>query len=600
MTHFGRQLFTVLEHQPEKDALICTEIGVLSRASCLNAVNQVIASISAAGVAANARIVIIAPSARHMTFGFLACLKGHVAAPLNPAYTFEEFLFYLRDLKPELVLLGSGSSAEAHAAVKQCGIAELTIDDDIFQNRVNPLPNSLYSNNTFPALILHTSGTTARPKMVELTQENLAASCANIGQSLRLTDQDISLCTMPLFHIHGLMANLCAALLAGGAVVIAGKFSAQQFVVTLEQHRPTWYSAVPTHHLALINYLEARDTPVQHHLRFIRSSSASLPPSVITRLERYFAVPVIEAYGMTEATHQIASNPLPPEKRKPSTVGLARGTNIRILDSSGQCLPAGSTGNIAIQGKGITPGYVENPLANAEAFQNGFFATGDLGFLDSEGYLTLTGRSKEILNRAGLKISPREIDEALLDIEGVADAVAFAQPHRSLGEDIVAAVCLTPGANLSPEDIRGRLFERLADFKVPSQIVIVEELPVGATGKRQRLQMWDALKPHFAAAYRAPTTAVETMISELFAEALNMQTIGLDENFFNCGGDSILGLDVTALLGEHLDCNIAPTLLFRHPTPGKLSGYVCAQFSPGDLKRLEAEVAIKMKSLSEG
>ncbi len=350
--------------------------------------------------------------------------------------------------------------------------------------------------------------------MVQLTQQNLATSCTGIAQSLALSTEDISLCAMPLFHIHGLMASLGAALCAGGAVVLAGKFQPEDFVESLQRHRATWFSAVPTIHLVLIQHLEKRADPLPHNLRFTRSSSSSLPASVIARMERYFDAPVVEAYGMTEASHQMASNPLPPGIRKPGTVGQARGT---ILDDAGLPLAAGSVGNVVIQGGGVTPGYLQNPKANEEAFRQGGFWTGDLGELDSEGYLTLTGRRKEIVNRGGQKISPREIDEALLEIEGITDAVAFAQPHQSLGEDLVAAVCLEPGSALSPDTIRSQLFSQLINYKTPSQIVIVERIPVGATGKRQRLQMWQALGSQFAKTFRPPQSAVEIILCEFTA-----------------------------------------------------------------------------------
>lgn len=571
----------------DQPALICDEMGPLTGGRCLAALDQVILRIGATGCAPAAPVAIIAPLARHATLGFLACLHAHVAAPLNPDYTTEEFLFYLKDLKPGLVLLGEGASAAAHAAVAAAGLASLTLDDALFQSPPPGHDLPAMSEPGAAGLILHTSGTTARPKMVQLSQQNLAISCGNIAQSLELSDQDTSLCAMPLFHIHGLMACLGAALVSGGRVVLGGKFQPERFVDHLVRHKATWFSAVPTMHLVLIQHLEKRSAPLSHRLRFMRSSSASLPASVIARLERCLGVPVIEAYGMTEASHQIASNPLPPGTRKPGTVGLARGTSIAILDDAGQPLAAGTVGNVVIQGGGVTPGYLENPQANGEAFQQGGFWTGDLGQLDDEGYLTLTGRRKELVNRGGQKISPREIDEALLEIDGITDAVVFAQPHQSLGEDLVAAVCLGDDADLIPEAIRTQLFARLIDYKVPSQIAVVDAIPVGATGKRQRLQMWQALQPHFTSGFRAPCSAVEIILCEFTAEVLNLERMGLDDNFFNCGGNSILGVQLSVTLGELLGCYIPPTVIFRHPTPGGLSDYVLGLLSEQEIAQLE-------------
>jgi len=590
LVHFGAQLRAGLKQRLDQPALICAEVGPLTGVRCLAALDQLILDIYASKVEPGAPIAVIAPQARHAALGFLACLHGHVAAPLNPDYSTEEFLFYLRDLQPGLVLVGAGASAAAHAAIAAAGVASLVIDDGLLDATPQPVALPAQSAASAPGLILHTSGTTARPKMVQLTQQNLAVSARNIAGSLELSDQDVSLCAMPLFHIHGLMACLGAALVAGGAVVLAGKFQPHRFVDSLQHHKATWFSAVPTMHLVLIQHLEKRAEPLSHNLRFIRSSSAPLPASVIARIERYFGAPVIEAYGMTEASHQIAANPLPPARRKPGTVGQARGTSISILDDAGRPLAADAVGNVVIQGGAITLGYLQNPEANSEAFQQGGFWTGDLGMVDAEGYLTLTGRRKEIVNRGGQKISPREIDEALLDIDGITDAVAFAQPHQSLGEDLVAAVCLDRETGLTVEAIRSQLFTRLIDYKVPSQIIVVDAIPVGATGKRQRLQMWESLKPHFTASFRAPRTAVEIILCEFTAEVLDLERIGLDENFFNCGGNSILGVQLSITLGELLGCYIPPTVIFRHPTPLALSHYVLGLLSEQDVEQLEQAV----------
>ncbi|MCD9146300.1 non-ribosomal peptide synthetase [Pseudophaeobacter flagellatus] len=602
MTHFGAQLRAGLKLRADLPALICDDLGPLSGTTCLVAMDQLRAGLAAADLPAGSRIAIIAPQPRHAALAFVACLQSHVAAPLNPDYTRDEFLFYLNDLQPGLVLLGAGATAAAEAAVASCGLPSLRLGDEVFQaaqkaSQLGVVGGRLpaLSAAAAPGLILHTSGTTARPKMVALSQENLACSGTNIAGSLRLGEEDISLCAMPLFHIHGLMACLGAALVAGGAVVLAGRFQPERFVDCLLRHRPTWFSAVPTLHLALMHHLEQRAAPMDHALRFIRSSSAPLPPSIIARLEGYFDAPVIEAYGMTEASHQIASNPLPPAVRKPGTVGQAFGTSIAILNDHGTACAPGAVGNVVITGAGVTPGYVENPSANLEAFQPTGFWTGDLGSLDKDGYLRLTGRCKEIVNRGGQKISPREIDEALIAIPGITDAVAFAQPHASLGEDLLAAVCLAPGADLTGEAIRLRLFERLADYKVPSQIALVDAIPVGATGKRQRLQMWSALQGYFSAPMRAPVTSVEIILCEFTAEILGQERMGLDDNFFNLGGNSILGVELSITLGELLGCYIPPIVIFRHPTPAGLSAFVLGRLSDQDLAQLDQVV----RSLAE-
>ena len=333
--------------------------------------------------------------------------------------------------------------------------------------------------------MLHTSGTTSRPKIVPLRQRNLAASAQNIATSLHLTAADRSLTVMPLFHIHGIMAGLLAPLSAGGCVVATPGFDAFKFHRWLDDLRPTYYTAVPTmHQMVLARSPEARRTT---NLRFVRSSSASLPGPVLDGLTELFAVPVVEAYGMTEASHQMTCNPLPPGTTKRGSVGIATGIEVSILDAEHRVLPTGDRGEVAIRGATVVDGYENNPAANEAAFTAGWFRTGDEGVLDDEGYLFLTGRLKEQINRGGEKISPLEIDEILLRHPAIAEAVTFAIPHDKLGEEVGAAVVLVEGHVATEAELREFLRGQLAPFKVPKQIVVVAEIPKGATGKVQRI-----------------------------------------------------------------------------------------------------------------
>jgi acyl-CoA synthetase (AMP-forming)/AMP-acid ligase II len=338
------------------------------------------------------------------------------------------------------------------------------------------------------ALVLHTSGTTSRPKIVPLAQKNLLASARNISRCLALAPSDRCLVIMPLFHIHGLIGALTSSIHAGASVFCPPGFNALKFFSWLDESRASWYSAVPTMHQAVLARAERnREILARRPLRLIRSSSASLPPQVMRDLEATFGCPVIESYGMTEACHQMASNPLPPAARKPGTVGRAAGPDVAIMGHDGALLGLGEAGEIVIRGENVTAGYANNPKANAEAFRNGWFRTGDLGRLDGEGYLTIEGRLKEIINRGGEKIAPREVDEALLDHPAVAQAVTFALPHDKLGEDVAAAVVLREGQSASESELRDFVARKLADFKVPRRIVFLSEIPKGPTGKQQRI-----------------------------------------------------------------------------------------------------------------
>ncbi|MCP5117294.1 MAG: AMP-binding protein, partial [bacterium] len=343
------------------------------------------------------------------------------------------------------------------------------------------------------ALLLHTSGTTSRPKLVPLLHRNLCSSASNICHTLRLTAQDRCLNVMPLFHIHGLVAAILASLRAGACIVCTEGFHAVKFFRWMEEFQPTWYTAVPTMHQALLARAAREPGLPRSGLRFVRSSSASLPPTVMADLEELFDAPVIEAYGMTEAAHQMTSNLLPPGNRKPGSVGPSGGPEVAIIDEPGNVLPNGGTGEVVIRGDNVTPGYVGNDDANCTAFQNGWFRTGDQGYLDEDGYLFLTGRLKEIINRGGEKISPREVDEVLLGHPAIEQAVAFAVAHEQLGEEIGVAVIRKEGHSLNERDVREYAASRLADFKVPRVVKLVDAIPKGPTGKLQRIGLADKL-----------------------------------------------------------------------------------------------------------
>jgi acyl-CoA synthetase (AMP-forming)/AMP-acid ligase II len=348
----------------------------------------------------------------------------------------------------------------------------------------HPQPTGELPRGDDVALFLHTSGTTSRPKGVPLTHANLMASIRNIVATYALTPEDTSLIVMPLFHVHGLIGATLSTLLSGGTVIVPTSFSATKFWPAVQEHGATWYSAVPTIHQILLSRADADNAP-RSGLRFIRSCSSALAPAVFAQLEERFGAPVLEAYGMTEASHQMSSNPLPAEgARKPGSVGRGTGVEIVILDESGNRLPSGQQGEVSIRGPNVMHGYRNNPDANASSFTGGYFRTGDRGFLDAGGYLTLTGRLKELINRGGEKISPLEVDAVLLEHPAVAEAVSFGVPDPKYGEEVHGAVVLKTAAQA--DEIVAFCRDRLADFKVPKRIYIADALPRTATGKIQR------------------------------------------------------------------------------------------------------------------
>lgn len=457
------------------------------------------------GIGRGDRVAIVLPNGPEMAAAFLAVASGATTAPLNPGYREDEFYFYLSDLDAKAIIVekGSSSPALAVAAAKNIPVLEISWDDDDPSGHFQiigdaesgaPAAQGGFAEPEDIALVLHTSGTTSRPKIVPLSQRNVTASAAHIREGLQLKAGDRCLNVMPLFHIHGLIAAVLSSMNAGGSVFCAPGFNALSFFSWMEEANPTWYTAVPTMHQTILARAgRNKEIIAKSKLRFVRSSSASLPPQVMTELEDVFGCPVLEAYGMTEAAHQMASNPLPDAPRYPGSVGVAAGPEIAIMDTDGKQLDTGGTGEIVIRGPNVFSGYENNPDANAEAFYGDWFRTGDQGILDDGGYLRITGRLKEIINRGGEKISPREVDEVLLDHPAVAQVVTFGVAHEKLGEDVAAAIVLKDGQEASEKEVREFAAERLADFKVPRKVVILDEIPKGATGKMQRIGLAEKL-----------------------------------------------------------------------------------------------------------
>ena len=459
-----------------------------------------VATLNAKGIGRGDRVAIVLPNGPEMAAAFLCVAAGASTAPLNPSYKGDEFTFYLDDLKPKEIIVQQGDATPARASAEGLGIPVLELTPGEAAGSFTlaggtpgaaAKPGMAEANDE--ALVLHTSGTTARPKIVPLSQRNITASAQHIGAALELSGSDTCLNIMPLFHIHGLIAAVLSSIAAGGAVCCTGGFDALKFFRLLDEERPSWYTAVPTMHQTILSRAERNaEIIARAKLRFIRSSSASLPGPVMEAMEATFGCPLVESYGMTEAAHQMASNPLK-GKRKPGAVGLPAGPEVRIMTDEGEFLPQGEIGEVVIRGPNVTAGYEANPEANAKAFTNGWFRTGDQGMLDADGYLQLTGRLKELINRGGEKVSPLEVDGVLSAHAAVAQALTFAIPHSKLGEEVGAAVVLREGAELTERELRDFAAKYLADFKVPRKVVFLPEIPKGATGKLMRIGLAEKL-----------------------------------------------------------------------------------------------------------
>jgi acyl-CoA synthetase (AMP-forming)/AMP-acid ligase II len=486
----------------EAPAIAAPDTIPLSYGGLRALIDRTIASLNSFGIGRNDRVAIVLPNGPDMATAFIGTASAATAAPLNPSYKADEFEFYMSDVKAKALVVEAGSNSPAIEIARKLGMKIVVLQPEhakgagAFSLSCDAASGDClkgYAEADEIALILHTSGTTSRPKIVPLSQRNISVSSGNIAATLAFTPNDCGLNIMPLFHIHGLMAGVLAPLSAGGRVFCTPGFNALRFFAWMDEAKPTWYTAVPTMHQAILTRAAGnKEIIARNPLRFVRSSSSSMPPQVIAEVEATFSAPLIESYGMTEASHQMASNPLR-GARKPGAVGLAAGPEVAIMGDNGELLMSGQIGEIVIRGDSVTTGYENNPSANAAAFTNGWFRTGDQGVMDEDRYISLTGRLKEIINRGGEKVSPREVDEILMDHPSVQQVVVFAMPHEKLGEEVAAAIVLRAGAKTDEKELRDFCSQRLAAFKVPRKIVFLEQIPLGATGKLQRIGLAEKL-----------------------------------------------------------------------------------------------------------
>jgi acyl-CoA synthetase (AMP-forming)/AMP-acid ligase II/thioesterase domain-containing protein len=576
------QIYALIVHGarqcPDAIAVTAPDRTPLTYRNLQRQIEYVVSTLNSWKIGRNDRVAVVLPNGPDMAVAFLAVASGATCAPLNPRYREPEFEFFLSDLnaKALIILEAMASPAVQVAQKRHIRVIRLSPRPEAGRFSLAVEQESTASHPVFAqpddvALILHTSGTTSRPKMVPLTHINLCTSANNIRESLQLTAQDRCLNIMPLFHIHGLIGALLSTISAGASIVCTPGFYAPTFYDWMKQYQPSWYSAVPTMHQAILTRFDQQQDCEGSRLRFIRSSSAALPPNVMSGLESAFNVPVIEAYGMTEASHQMASNPLPLGRRKAGSVGRATGIDIAIMDADGNLLNPGTPGEIVIRGRTVTNGYEQNPEANATAFTNGWFRTGDKGYLDTDNYLVLQDRLKEIINRGGEKISPREVDEILLSHPDVLQAVTFAVPHPQLGEAVAAAVVLRDTSTATEWDIQQFVASRVTDFKVPARVLALEEIPKGPTGKMQRIGMAQRLgvtlpsEDHdVQAQYTAPSTPLEARLATIWGDILQLDRIGMDDNFFQLGGDSIQAGLILAHIQKTLHLDQIPLAIFLH------------------------------------
>ncbi|MGE0751275.1 MAG: AMP-binding protein [Variibacter sp.] len=538
------------------------------------------------GIGPNDRVAIALPNGPTLAAAFLSVANCTGCAPLNTAYTTDECAFYLGDLGVKALITRNGAAPAAADVATRLEIPVIECEEDgripgrfsLDTSHVNKQAAFGSLNPETVALYLYTSGTTSRPKLVPLRHQNLVASARNMVRTLSLSPSDRCLNLMPLFHIHGLIGGLLAPLAGGGSTVCPPSLRPGDFIRWMETTPPTWYTAVPTMHRMVANEAKAHpDLIARHPLRFIRSSSAPLPAQLFDQLTNVFGAPVLEAYSMTEAAHQMTCNPLGAGRQKRGTVGVAAGPDVAIMDETGRVLAQGETGEVVIRGPSVMSGYAANPQANASAFTNGWFRTGDQGRFDDDGYLVLTGRLKEQINRGGEKFAPLEVDQVLLAHSDVSEAATFGFPHPTLGQEVAAAVVMRRGAHATPTDLQSFLRERLTAFKIPRRILVVDAIPKGPTGKVQRSQLHKQLVVNAEASEGAASveprvgSGLENALLRLWRDTLESEAIGLDDDFFEKGGDSLMAVQMLLEVEKIVGHPIPDSMLVDHPTIAQLA-----------------------------
>lgn len=590
---------------PARAAIIGPAGEAVSYAELWALTSDLMRDLRALGLGPADRLAVMLPRGPENAMALVAVASAAVCVPVNPDFTADELLRYFSDLRLSALVTRADMASVSRGVAHTLGIPVLDLAPAerggfVLSGRaIRPAVLSGMACADDDAFILLTSGTASRPKMVPLTQESVCRSAHNAGAVLRLVGDDRLLNVLPLFHAHGLISGVLTALVAGSSVICTPGFDPNSFFDCLRTWRPTWYTAVPTIHRALLTATEQHAGRVEDwSLRVIRSASSSLAPAVLEGLETLFRVPVIETYGMTEGASQIAANPM--ERRKVGSVGRAAGPEIAIMDEQGRPLPAGTRGEIMLRGPTITRGYCDDPAATAAAFRDGWFRTGDLGYLDGDGYLFIAGRIKDIINRGGQKISPEEVEHVLLRHPHVQEAAAFGVPHPRLGETVAAAVVPKPHATLDIDELRSFAATQLAGYKVPSVIHQATALPKGASGKIKRAALAEAFAVRPAEAQHAtamaPRSAAETQLAAIWAGLLECDTVGVDQDVFALGADSILVTQFLSRVRGQLGVALSFRDVFDAPTVAALaarlkSGRRPRQFDAGPRWRARAVAA---------
>ena len=560
-------------------AILAPGRSPLTYGGLIGVVERAVGTLAHAGFGRGSRIVIAVPNGPEVAVLLLAVGSCATCAPLNPATDEEACRVLLASLRADAVIVRQRDNLPLRRVALALGLpvvelvpcgAEAAGTFTLHADRRASPEFAGAPGPTDIALLITTSGTTAKPKVLPILQNDLIDSIRRQVQVLRFTPADRCLGVAPMFTTSGIRRSVLGMMVAGGSIVCPVEFDAGQFLDFVKQFKATYYSAGPATHLALLQAHERNGPIPAGSLRFVWSGATTLPADVQQRLESLLGVPVVQAYGMSEAG-LVAINPLPPGIRRAGSVGRPAGPEVQIHDDTGVPLPSLQTGEVVLRGAGVIRQYENDPAANRAAFRDGWFRTGDIGHFDEDGYLYLTGRVKELVNRGGMKVSPFEVDAALMRHPDVVEAATFAVAHPTLGEDIAAAVVVR-NASVTSQRLRDFALDQLAAFKVPSHILLVPALPKTPLGKVRRRELADLLAGPLRQKFTLPRGPREEEVARCFASVLGVTSVGAFDNFFQLGGDSLRGAQVVAQFNATGGGHLTTTLLFRRPTVAEFAG----------------------------
>ncbi len=561
----GETLAARAERFPQAPAILYPEVAPLTFGDLGRHLGRMVAQFRAAGIGPTSRVAIALPRGPEAALVSLAVCSAAVMLPINPNFNHADLVIELERGRPDALILPAGVDVPAWAK-GGTGLFEVsravTSFDDIELRQVSPVVRRVETPGQVTpqsvAVIFRTSGTTGTAKRVPVTHENLLEMARKMQRWLKLSPDDRSTCILPIYYNAGFKATLLAPLLIGCSVAMPASVNPQDFEQWIGELKPTWLTAAPAFLQAVLERLRVRDKgPLSHTLRFVLSTASYLGEPVRRDLEKFIGVPVVEFYGLCEAGMMTAP-PLPPERSKPGTVGRGPVGELAIRGENGNFLAAGQTGQVVLRGPSVTPGYIYDIDDRPSGLEDGWLVTGDLGVIDSEGFLTIVGRTKEIINRGGEKISPYDVEKALLQHPAVREAAAFAVPHPRLGENVAAAVTLNPGTKATSSELIDFIYDRLAPFQMPRQVHVLDSLPIGATGKISRSQLTKSFASHVRQ-IAPPEQPLQIEIAEIWQRYLNRADIGLDDDFFDLGGDSLQATEMLLELQEATRQTISPS-----------------------------------------